>query len=66
MAAEPPLVVDRAEGTDLVDLDGRRYIDGVSSLCSRSTRSSSAWATGSRSRPGAAARSSGRWATSLS
>jgi adenosylmethionine---8-amino-7-oxononanoate aminotransferase len=31
-AAEPPLVVDRAEGTDLIDVDGRRYIDGVSSL----------------------------------
>jgi adenosylmethionine---8-amino-7-oxononanoate aminotransferase len=25
-------VVDRAEGTDLIDVDGRRYIDGVSSL----------------------------------
>ncbi|HEX2125465.1 MAG TPA: adenosylmethionine--8-amino-7-oxononanoate transaminase [Thermoleophilaceae bacterium] len=31
-AAEPPLVVDRADGTDLIDVDGRRYIDGVSSL----------------------------------
>jgi adenosylmethionine-8-amino-7-oxononanoate aminotransferase len=31
-AAEPPLVVERAEGTDLIDADGRRYIDGVSSL----------------------------------
>jgi adenosylmethionine-8-amino-7-oxononanoate aminotransferase len=30
--AEEPLIVDRAEGTDLVDTDGRRYIDGVSSL----------------------------------
>jgi adenosylmethionine---8-amino-7-oxononanoate aminotransferase len=29
---EDPLIVDRAEGTDLIDLDGRRYIDGVSSL----------------------------------
>jgi adenosylmethionine-8-amino-7-oxononanoate aminotransferase len=29
---EPPLVVDRADGTDLIDVDGRRYIDGVSSL----------------------------------
>jgi adenosylmethionine---8-amino-7-oxononanoate aminotransferase len=29
---EPPLVVERAEGTDLIDVDGRRYIDGVSSL----------------------------------
>ncbi|HJT75759.1 MAG TPA: adenosylmethionine--8-amino-7-oxononanoate transaminase [Gemmataceae bacterium] len=31
-AAEPPLVIERAEGCMLVDLDGRRYIDGVSSL----------------------------------
>jgi adenosylmethionine---8-amino-7-oxononanoate aminotransferase len=31
-AQEPPLVVERAEGTDLIDVDGRRYIDGVSSL----------------------------------
>ncbi len=29
---EQPLIVDRAEGTDLIDTDGRRYIDGVSSL----------------------------------
>jgi adenosylmethionine---8-amino-7-oxononanoate aminotransferase len=29
---EEPLIVERAEGTDLIDLDGRRYIDGVSSL----------------------------------
>jgi adenosylmethionine-8-amino-7-oxononanoate aminotransferase len=29
---EEPLVIDRAEGTDLVDTAGRRYIDGVSSL----------------------------------
>jgi adenosylmethionine-8-amino-7-oxononanoate aminotransferase len=29
---EPPLVVDRAEGTWLIDVEGRRYIDGVSSL----------------------------------
>ena len=29
---EPPLVIERAEGTDLVDDSGRRYIDGVSSL----------------------------------
>jgi adenosylmethionine---8-amino-7-oxononanoate aminotransferase len=29
---EDPLVVQRAEGTDLIDTDGRRYIDGVSSL----------------------------------
>ena len=27
-----PLVIDRAEGTDLIDSEGRRYIDGVSSL----------------------------------
>jgi adenosylmethionine-8-amino-7-oxononanoate aminotransferase len=29
---EEPLVVERAEGTDLIDVAGRRYIDGVSSL----------------------------------
>jgi adenosylmethionine-8-amino-7-oxononanoate aminotransferase len=29
---ETPLVIEAAEGTDLVDADGRRYIDGVSSL----------------------------------
>jgi adenosylmethionine---8-amino-7-oxononanoate aminotransferase len=30
--AEEPLVIERGEGTDLIDSDGRRYIDGVSSL----------------------------------
>jgi adenosylmethionine---8-amino-7-oxononanoate aminotransferase len=29
---EAPLVIERAEGTDLIDAEGRRYIDGVSSL----------------------------------
>ena len=29
---EEPLIVERAEGTSLVDTEGRRYIDGVSSL----------------------------------
>jgi adenosylmethionine---8-amino-7-oxononanoate aminotransferase len=29
---EEPIIVERAEGTDLVDTGGRRYIDGVSSL----------------------------------
>src|SRR5918996_1953418 len=29
---EEPLIIDRAEGTDLIDSRGRRYIDGVSSL----------------------------------
>lgn len=29
---EEPLVIARAEGTDLIDADGRRYIDGTSSL----------------------------------
>ncbi len=29
---EEPLEIERAEGTDLIDVDGRRYIDGVSSL----------------------------------
>jgi adenosylmethionine-8-amino-7-oxononanoate aminotransferase len=31
-AAETPLIIDRAEGCLLIDLDGREYIDGVSSL----------------------------------
>jgi adenosylmethionine---8-amino-7-oxononanoate aminotransferase len=30
--SEEPLVIERAEGTDLIDADGRRYIDGVASL----------------------------------
>jgi adenosylmethionine-8-amino-7-oxononanoate aminotransferase len=30
--AEEQLVIERAEGTDLIDSEGRRYIDGVSSL----------------------------------
>jgi adenosylmethionine-8-amino-7-oxononanoate aminotransferase len=30
--AEEPLVIERAEGTELIDSEGRRYIDGVSSL----------------------------------
>ncbi len=29
---EEPVIVERAEGTDLIDTHGRRYIDGVSSL----------------------------------
>jgi adenosylmethionine-8-amino-7-oxononanoate aminotransferase len=29
---EDPLVIDRAEGTELIDTEGRRYLDGVSSL----------------------------------
>ncbi len=29
---EEPIVIERAEGTDLIDAQGRRYIDGVSSL----------------------------------
>ena len=31
-AEEEPVVIDRADGTDLIDSRGRRYIDGVSSL----------------------------------
>ena len=31
-AREEPLIVDRAEGIELIDVDGKRYIDGVSSL----------------------------------
>lgn len=30
--AEPPLIIERAHGCFLVDLDGREYLDGVSSL----------------------------------
>jgi adenosylmethionine---8-amino-7-oxononanoate aminotransferase len=29
---EEPLMIEQAEGSDLIDSDGRRYIDGVSSL----------------------------------
>jgi len=29
---EPQLVIERAEGSELIDVEGRRYIDGVSSL----------------------------------
>jgi adenosylmethionine-8-amino-7-oxononanoate aminotransferase len=29
---EHPIIVERGEGTDLIDVDGNRYIDGVSSL----------------------------------
>ena len=29
---EDPVIVERGEGTDLIDVDGHRYIDGVSSL----------------------------------
>ena len=32
MVQEQPVVIDRAEGTDLIDSEGRRYLDGVSSL----------------------------------
>lgn len=28
----PPLIIERADGCELIDADGRRYIDGVSSL----------------------------------
>src|SRR5262245_10124769 len=31
-AAEPPLLIDRAHGCLLVDLDGREYIDGTASM----------------------------------
>ena len=30
--AEEPLVIERGEGSELIDTEGRRYIDGVSSL----------------------------------
>src|SRR5256885_15243819 len=29
---EEPLMIESAEGTELIDIEGRRYIDGVSSL----------------------------------
>ena len=29
---EEPLEIERADGTDLIDVEGNRYIDGVSSL----------------------------------
>ncbi len=29
---EEPLIIDRGEGNELIDVDGRRYLDGVSSL----------------------------------
>ncbi len=31
-AEESPLIIDRAEGCWLIDLDGKRYLDGISSL----------------------------------
>jgi adenosylmethionine---8-amino-7-oxononanoate aminotransferase len=31
-AAEQPLIIERAEGCFLIDLDGRKYLDGVSSM----------------------------------
>jgi adenosylmethionine-8-amino-7-oxononanoate aminotransferase len=31
-AAEPPLIIERGHGCYLVDIDGREYLDGVSSL----------------------------------
>src|ERR1043165_4592306 len=30
--AEGPLVIESAEGTELIDVQGKRYLDGVSSL----------------------------------
>ena len=32
MAEHEPFIIERAEGCELIDLDGRRYLDGVSSL----------------------------------
>jgi len=31
-ADNQPVIVERAEGNELVDVDGRRYLDGISSL----------------------------------
>src|SRR5262245_55640027 len=30
--SEPPLMIERAEGCELIDAEGNRYLDGVSSL----------------------------------
>lgn len=30
--AQPPLIIERGEGSYLIDVDGKRYLDGVSSL----------------------------------
>ncbi|MGH9266595.1 MAG: adenosylmethionine--8-amino-7-oxononanoate transaminase, partial [Acidimicrobiales bacterium] len=30
--ASEPLVIERADGCELIDVEGRRYLDGVSSL----------------------------------
>ncbi len=30
--AEEPLIIERGEGNYLIDIDGNRYLDGVSSL----------------------------------
>src|SRR6476659_4138541 len=32
MAEHDPLIIERAEGCTLIDIDGKRYLDGVSSL----------------------------------
>ena len=57
---EEPLVIERGEGTELIDDEGRRYLDGVSSLwcnvhghrhpADRRGRSATS-STGSRTRP---------------
>src|SRR5712671_3722471 len=31
-AENRPIIVDRAEGRELIDIDGRRYLDAISSL----------------------------------
>ncbi len=31
-AASPPLIIDRAEGVELIDIHGNRYLDAISSL----------------------------------
>jgi len=31
-SAGPPLIIERAEGCELIDVHGRRYLDGISSL----------------------------------
>ena len=32
-----PMIIDRGEGSYLIDINGRKYLDGVSSLWSLST-----------------------------
>jgi len=42
-AAAEPLIIARAEGNELIDVDGRRYLDGVSSLTWTSAPNAYRW-----------------------